>query len=1047
MKRILLLCLLLSTLFSFGAWAQRTVSGVVTDQNGEAIPGANVVLKGTATGTTSDLDGKYVISVPDEGAVLSFSFIGMTTQEAEVGSRSVIDIAMIADVQQLTEVVVTAFGIEKEKKELGYAVTTVAGEELTKARSSNVLQSLSGRVAGVRINNSSGTAGGGVNIQIRGASSLSGTSQPLFIVDGTPISNSAFAGTRNEIISGGADVGNRAGDLNPDDIESMTVLKGASAVALYGQRARDGVIIVTTKKGKGGLSIDFNSSVRTSQPFVLPDFQNEYASGDFGAYDTDAFSNGWGPRISDVAGQNFKQFPYDGNDRPLTAQPDNVKDFFENGLTLINNVSVSQSGNAGDFRISYTNLLEQGIIPENELERNSISFNGGTNITNKLSARAVVNYVRTEGVGRPRQGSNNQARVISQIYGIQRTHDIDVLRDNVLDEFGVPVPIDGNDTGNNPYWTVENNPFNNNVDRVFGNTQLNYRPVEWLTLTSRAGLDVFNETRRNIIAKGTKSAVNGNYEDRDIYRREFTYDLMARAVKQINSDFEINGLVGYNLNEIVEERTRAFAADLVVPELYNPANALSVANERFERIRRLFGVYADIGVNFRNYLFLNVTGRNDWSSTLPVANNSFFYPGVSSSFIFTEAFDLPDVVSYGKFRASYAEVGSDELPYQLDFLYEPVAQIFTQFLPNDNTFPHGGQSGFEGPDLLPAGQSLLPQNQSTFEVGAEMQFLGGRVGFDATYYNTVTSNQILSVQVAQSTGFDAVRQNAGEITNEGLELQVFGSPIKTSDFDWTITANFSNNVQTVTKLAPGLDDLALTSGFSGLSIRAEEGKEFGLYGAGWDRSPDGDLIINATTGERERGGRVNLGDINPDYLLGVLNTFTYKGFSLSALVDISQGGVMWSGTVTNLRGDGLVEETLENRGRIFIDQGVNEIDNGDGTVSYVPNQTPVRSMQDFWNTYTDGSNTEGGVFDASYVKLREVAISYSLPQSLIGGTPFKQVVIGFEARNLWLIDSEVPHIDPEASFFGPSLRGGQANVEFWSVPSATTFGGNLRLRF
>ncbi len=1047
MKRILLLCVMFTFALAFGAWAQRTVSGKITDQQGEAIPGVNVVLEGTATGTTSDLDGNYRISVPDEGAVLTFSFIGMVTEEVEVGARSVIDISMASDVTQLNEVVVTAFGIEKEKKELGYAVTTVDGEELTKARTSNVLQNLSGRVAGVRVNNSSGTAGGAVNIQIRGASSLSGTSQPLFIVDGTPISNSAFAGTRNDIISGGADVGNRAADLNPDDIATMTVLKGASAVALYGQRARDGVIIVTTKKGKGGLSIDFNTSVRTSRPFILPDFQNEYASGDYGAYDTDAFSNGWGPRISDVAGQNFKQFPYDGNDRPLVAHPDNVKDFFENGVTLINNVSVSQSGNAGDFRVSYTNFQETGIVPGNELERNSLSFNGGTDITKQLSARAVVNYVRTEGLGRPRQGSNTPTRVISSVYNLQRTHDIDVLKNNVVDEFGNNIGLDGNATINNPYWTVEMNPFNNQVDRIFGNTQLNYRPVEWLTLTSRAGLDMFTETRRNIVAKGTKSAINGNYEDRDIYRREFTYDLMARAVKQVSSDIEINGLLGYNLNEIVTERTRAFAADLVVPELYNPANALSVANERFESIRRLFGVYADIGVSFRNYLFLNVTGRNDWSSTLPKANNSFFYPGVSSSFVFTEAFDLPDLISYGKFRASYAQVGSDEDPYQLDFLYEPVSTVFTQFLPNDNTFPHGGQSGFAGPITLPAGQSLEPQNQATFEVGAEVQFFSGRVGFDLTYYNTVTSNQILSVQVAQSTGFEAVRQNAGEITNEGFEVQLFGSPVKTNSFDWTITANFSNNKQTVTKLAPGLDDLALTSGFSGLSIRAEEGKQFGLYGAGWDRSPDGDIIINATTGERERGGRVNLGNINPDYLLGILNTFTYKGFTLSALVDISQGGVMYSNTVADLRGAGLVEETLENRGRIFIDKGVNEINNGDGTFSYVPNETPVRSMQDFWNTYTDGSNTEGAVFGASYVKLREVSVSYSLPQSLIGGTPFKQVAIGLEARNLWLIDSEVPHIDPEASFFGPSLIGGQANIEFWSVPSATTFGGNLRLKF
>jgi len=1040
---VLLVCL-------FGeVWAQdRTVTGKVTSVgDGNPIPGVNVVLKGTSVGTVTDIDGEYKIQVPEEGGTLVFSFIGMQTKELEVANQSEIDVSLTPDIKQLSEVVVTSMGIEKERKELGYAVTTVDGEELTKARTSNVLNNLSGRVAGVRVNSSSGTAGGGVNIQIRGASSLSGTSQPLFVVDGTPISNSAFAGTRNEIISGGADVGNRAADLNPDDIASMTVLKGASAVALYGQRARDGVIIITTKKGKGDLKITINSTARVSKPLRLPDYQNEYASGDFGQYDTDAFSNGWGPKISDVEGQNFRQFPYQGNERPLEAHPDNVKDFFENGLTLINNASVSQGGEKGDFRISYTNFIENGIVPNNELERNTVSFNAGTDISKTLSARAVINYVRTDGEGRPRQGSNTPTRIISSIYNIQRTHDIDVLKNNVLDENGNPIAIDGNNTSNNPYWIVEKTPFNNQVDRVYGNFAINYKPVDWITLTSRAGLDVINETRRNIVAKGTKSAQQGNYEDRDIYRREFTYDLFARATKQVTNTIELNATFGTQLNEIVNERTRLFASDLVLSDLYNPANALSVSNERFESIRRLFGVYGEVGASYKDYLFLTVTGRNDWSSTLPKDNNSYFYPGVNTSFIFTEAIELPEAFSYGKFRASYAQVGSDTDPYELDFLFEPVSTIFTQFLPNDNTFPHGGQSGFEGPDVLPAGQSLVPQRQNTWEIGTEIQFYQGRVGFDVTYYNIETKNQIVNRSVAQSTGFDAEVVNAGVIQNSGFEINLFGSPIKTKDFEWSINTNFSNNRQKVKELAPGLDDIGLTSGFSGLSIRAEKGEPFGLYGAGWKRSPEGEIVINATTGERERGGRVRLGDINPDYLLGVINTFTYKGISLSALIDIRQGGVMWSNTVQALRGGGLAEETLQNRGSIFIDKGVNEVEDQDGNISYVPNETPVRSMQDFWNTYTDNSNTEGSIFGASYVKLREVTISYNLPTSLLSDTPFGSVSIGFEARNLWLIDSEVPHVDPEASFFGPSLIGGQANVEFYSVPSATTFGGNLRITF
>ncbi|MEM6830568.1 MAG: SusC/RagA family TonB-linked outer membrane protein, partial [Bacteroidota bacterium] len=965
MKKIffsLIVCLLAMA----SAIAQRTVSGKVTDDLGEGLPGVNVVIKGTTTGTTTDFDGNYRLSV-QEGAVLVVSFVGFETQEVEVGTRTVIDVTM-GGVTELQEVVVTALGIEREKKELGYSVTTVDGDALTKARSSNVLQSLSGRVAGVRVNSSSGTAGGSVNIQIRGANSISGAGSPLFVVDGTPISNSSFNGTRSEIIGGGADVGNRASDLNPDDIESLTVLKGASAVALYGQRARDGVIVVTTKRGKkGAVSIDVNSSVRVSQPFRLPDFQNEYTTGNFGQFDSNNFTNGWGPRISSVQGQTFAQFPYDGTETALTAHPDNVKDFFETGTTFINSVSIGSRNDNGDIRVSYTKFDEEGIVPGNRIERHNVSFNAGTNLSERFSTRAVINYARTEGFNRPRQGSNNPARAISQIFNIPRTQSLELLENNLVDDLGVPIGIDGNQTANNPYWTVTQNPFNNEVDRVFGNASMTYRPNDWIDVLGRIGADIISETRRNILAVGTKSRLNGEFEDRDIFRRELNYDLIATGTRDLNSDLNLTAIVGWNVNQIEELRTRIVSQGLGVPGLYNPANAVGNNNQRFERTRRLYGGYFDVGFGYKDYLFLNVTGRNDWSSTLPVANNSFFYPGVSSSFILSDAVTLPSIISYTKVRASWASVGSDALPYQIDFLYRPLADLFTQFVTN-NTFPHGGQLGFQGPDVLPAGQTLKPQRQNTFEVGTEIQFLQGRIGLDVTYYSTITEDQIVNISVAQSTGFYAVTLNIGEVENEGFEMLLSGKPVVTNGFEWEVLANFTRNVQTVNQLAPGLDDLALTSGFSGLSIRAEPGKPFGLYGAGWDRSPDGQIIINSTTGLRERGDRTNLGNIFPDWQMGIENVFTYKGFTLSALVDISQGGVLWSGTVGGIRAAGLAEETLENRGRIFIDPGVNQLEDG----TFVTNQTPVRSMQDFWNNYTDGSNTEGGIFDASYIKLREI---------------------------------------------------------------------------
>lgn len=1042
MKQISLTLMLV--LFAMGfALSQRTVSGTISSSDGEPLIGASVLVKGTNNGAVTDIDGKYSVSVPDGSNILVVSYTGYNTLELEIGASNIMDVTLDESSTLLDEIVVTALGVEREKKELGYAVTTVDGEDVTNARSGNVLESLAGRVPGLRINTSSGTAGGSVNVLIRGANSLAGGNGPLFVVDGAPISNNAFNGTRNEIIGGGVDVGNRASDISPDDIESISVLKGASAVALYGQRARDGVILIKTKRAREGkISVDLNTSFRFSNPLRLPDFQNEYASGNFGQYDADVFVNGWGPKLSEVQGQNFRQFPFT-EEGPLTAQPDNVKDFFETGTTFLNNIAISTRGDMGDLRVSYSYLDDKSFVPGNELQRNNLSINGGTSFTNKLRARASINYVRLEGLNRPRQGSNSPNVLLNSIYGMARTMSVDDLRNNLQDENGATIGLDGNNTTNNPFYIVENNPFNNVVDRLYGNVEVNYDILPWLNVLGRVGTDVSRESRRNITSKGTLGAINGLFEDRSIYRRELNTDLMLTARKDFNESLSGTFLVGWNTNDIYFENTRLVANDLVAEKVYNPANALSTNNQRFESTRRLVGGYFDFGIAYNDYLFFNVTGRNDVSSTLPKDNNSYFYPGVSTSFLFSEAFNLSDgPLSYGKFRASFAQVGSDELPYQLDFLFTPAADIFTQFVPN-NTFPIGGQSVFVGPDLLPAGQALQPQAQNTFEIGTELQFFNGRIGVDFTYYNTLTSEQIVSISVAQSTGFDAIRQNVGKIRNSGIEGLLTVTPVKTKDITWDLFFNYTANNQEVVELAEGLDDLALTSGFSGLSVRAEKGESFGLYGSAWARNDDGDIIIDEATGLRQAGDRERLGNILPDFQLGIGTGFTYKNFSLSALVDISVGGVMFSRTVSSLRGQGLAEETLENRGQIFIDEGVIELPDG----TFAPNNVPVRSMQDFWGNYTNNSNTEGSVFDADFAKLREVTLGYQLPTSVTKGTFIRSLTIGLEARNLWLIHSKVPHIDPEASFFGPSLIGGSANVEFWSIPSARSIGINLKAQF
>ena len=455
--------------------------------------------------------------------------------------------------------------------------------------------------------------------------------------------------------------------------------------------------------------------------------------------------------------------------------------------------------------------------------------------------------------------------------------------------------------------------------------------------------------------------------------------------------------------------------------------------------KRLVGLYGDISLGYKDMLFINVTGRNDWSSTLPINNRSYFYPSISGSFIFTELMENKDILNYGKIRLSYANVGSDEDPYNLAFKYTPASTYFLQYLGNVNTFPHMGLVGFTGPRVLP-NENLKPQNQSSFEVGADLRFLGGKIRLDMTYYSNITKNQIVSIDVPLSTGYFANNINAGKIANKGVEVTLGLTPVETRNFKWDLDATFASNKQTVEELAEGLDEYTLTSGLSGLQIKAAKGDSFGLYGTAWKRDDQGNYVINSKTGLRETVNNVRLGDVYPDFTMGINNTLTYKGLTFSFLIDIRHGGSLYSETVANLRSSGLAAETVAHReDASFIEPGV--ILQDDGT--YRPNDVPVKSMQDYWQHVANSSNNEGNIYNASFVKLREVQLSYSFPRKWFKSFFVKSLDLGFEARNLWIIKDHVPHIDPEANFFGPSQIGG--GVEFNSIPSTRSFGFNLRL--
>jgi len=1050
MKKLLQSLFILLFVATSAMAQDRTITGTVTDkEDGKPLPGVTVLVKGSKVGTQTGGDGKYALSVPSGSTELTFSYLGYTVQTLAI-SGNTLNAVLETDSKALTEVVVTAVGIARQAKSLGYAVTTLKGDELTKARESNVVNSLAGKVSGVRVTSQSGTVGGSSKIIIRGASSFnsgSTSNQPIFVIDGLPVDNSSqqlntISTSSVPQGSAGSDYGNRAGDLNSDDIESMTVLKGAAATALYGARAKNGAIVITTKKGKKGqTTITVNSSTRFDNVLKLPDFQNEYAQGNQGVYSSgptvnSSNLNGWGPKISEVQDKTFTN--YLGQQITLQAYPDNVKDFYNTGKTYINSVSFDGGGDSGDYRFGYTNTTQDGIVPSEKLKKNVINFNAGRTVAPGLDVRTNVNYTRTVADGRPVQSSNNPSVLQSIVYGLPRTIDTKVLKDNYVDPVTKQqIALTPTRTGNNPYWVVNNNNFSNVVDRVYGNAIVTYKPLNWLTISNNLGTDFYNEFRRGVTRQGTIGSLTGDFYAANIYNRIINNDLLLTVDQKLTEDLSLKVIGGYNVFENFYRRDLSDAQQLIADELYNYANAGSVVTTNTSNQKRIQGVYGDVGLSYKDYLFLNVTARNDWSSTLPVHNNSYFYPSVSSSFVFSELLPKSDWFNYGKLRASYANVGSDTDPYQGVFQYTPISAAFAQY-GYGSTFPFNGVLAFSSPSTIP-NLNFKPQNQASYEVGTELRFLQSRVNLDVTYYNTNTSDQIVRLPLPQSTGYSTILLNAGSVKNSGVEVTLGLVPVKTSDFTWNMDINFSRNVQKI-ELPSNLASYSLASGWSGLSIKAESGKSFGIYGTAWLRDDAGNLVIDPATGLRKTVNDKRLGNMSPDWLGGISNTFSYKGASLSFLVDIRKGGVIYSNTVSSLRTSGLAKETLQNRGRVFIEKGV--VASGS---TFVPNTIPVTSMQDYWAQYTT-TNTEANIFDASYVKLREVRLSYQIPAKVFQTSVkfIKGAEIGLEGRNLWIIKDNVPHIDPEANFFGTeSVAEG---VEFNSIPSTRTIGFNIRLK-
>ncbi|MCR9253032.1 MAG: SusC/RagA family TonB-linked outer membrane protein [bacterium] len=1079
MKKILLLSFMLLFTVAFSAWAQdRTITGQVLDNSGEGLPGVNVILKGTTTGTTSDIDGNYRLTVPAEGGILQFSFIGLKSQEIEIGARSVIDVTMTEDVETLSEVVVTAVGIEREKKALGYSIEKIGGDKVVQNSEPDALRGLQGKIAGVNITGASGAPGSATKITIRGNSSLLGSNQPLFVVDGIPYNNN-----QNNTFSGlqqGTSVGSRISDLDPNNIESITVLKGGAGAALYGTRAANGVVVITTKTGgakasRKGLEIEFRSSYAIEQIANLPEYQNKYGTGTNFNY---AQANGsWGaPFPGTVPYETITEIPhwyagrdgwggiYDGVTVPYQAYPNNVEDLFQNGSVFENSITIQGGNDKSVLTVTATNTNNEGFVPNTAFERTSVSIGGRTQLDNQFSVGANLQYSQSQqdavnsGVGL--SGSNNSSAFARALY-LGRNWDVHGQPYQNPTDLGSEFMV-GRGQADNPLWSYENAGSVVTADRILASLDIQYDVTDWFNLTYKIGVNTYNQNNLNFVRPGstgpsTQPGVGEITEDYTRYE-EVESNLLGTFTYDINEDINLRGIVGWNVNQRTTDRQAFQGQGMVDFNILDVDNTNSVVpfGGTFQQ-RRLYGVFADVNVGFRDWAFLGITARNDWSSTLPKDNNSFFYPAVTLSTVLTEALDIQsNIVNYIKLRGSWSQVGNDTNPYQLAPTYLINQNIVngTAALP----FSPSGAGTFAGYTLsnIARDPNLKPEQTTEYEVGVETSFFNSKVGLDVTYYRRESTDQIANVTLPAETGFTSLLTNFGTVSNEGIEVTARLNPVSTSSgFDWNIIGTFTHNKNVIEELTVGVEEIAFGFGFAGGVINVHrEGEEFGLLRGSVDaRDDEGNLLIDPANGylipDLEQA---IIGNPNPDFIVGITNTFSFKGVSLNAVFDWRQGGDLWSNTVLSLQGRGVLKST-EDREMNNVIPGVY----GDPTTlepyrneagEKVQNTTMIETNAlYFGQTFAINASDEWSVFDGTTYRLREATLGYDFPKSLMDKTPFGSAQISFTGRNLWFISPNFPdgtNTDAEASQFGNT---NQQGIEWSLTPSSRRYGVNLRFTF
>ncbi len=1044
---LLSLALLLALPWMGTAQELRTVTGTVTvEGTAQPLPGVQVFVKGTRIGTLTDNRGAFSLPVPANATLLVFAHLGYKTEEVPVTAQ--VTVVMTVEALGIEGITVTALGLRREKQTLGYSVQDLQGDAIAQVPEINLVNSLKGNVAGLQITDA-GPTGGSSRIVIRGANSIAGNNQPLFILDGVPVDNSAPRNTGY----GGIDYGNAVQDLDPAIIENISVLKGPAAAALYGSRAANGAVVITTKSGQGSLGEGLGMTVTTSYtmetPLKLPDYQNQYGQGYFGEFKWvdgeggglwDHFDESWGPRMD---GQPIDQFT--GQGKPFLPHPNNVRDFFETGGTWNTNVAVSRAGERSNVRLSLSNMALNGMSPGNTMDRITVALKGGTEITDRLSAEASMNYTDQNVENRPGTGYDEDNPMQSFIW-FGRQIDMAALKNyRCTGNEPTPCTIGGQynwnyNYHNNPYWETLVNQNFDEKDRVIGHVSVAYQINDWITANARIGRDWSRDHRkRNTEWYSLDDEGDGAFDENTIYRSETNADLTISATREVLSDFTLDVVGGGNLRKNLFETANVGVTKLTVPGIFtidnagNPASPTDYLEE--QEVRSLYG---SMSLNYRGYMNVDVTGRNDWSSTLPDGNNSYFYPSVSSAFVFTDALNISSSkFSSGKIRASWTRVGNDADPYQLTSVYG-AQQAWA------------GTPMFAVPNELP-NINLKPEETTAWEVGTDLGFFNERLGFVLTRYDRTTKNQILGVQVSRASGYQTQRLNAGEVRNWGWEVLLKSMPVRLDNgFRWNVTANWSKNNSEVTELYGDLKTLVLGTYWS-LNIEARQGEPYGVMFANdvlRCTGPDYDGCTKAQKGmplldedgwlQRDTERKI-VGNYNPDWIGGLQNRFSYGPFDLSVLVDGQKGGDVFS--VTNWFGEyaGVLKSTLKGREDDWDSPGyLNKGVLPDGRVNGVDADVRILSQDRFEGNWGIQGLT---VDDATYLKLREVRLGYELPSAWLSRFGFSGGNVALIGRNLFLWAPNIDNIDPETAFDASNVQG----IEFGQFPTARSIGFSMTI--